>query len=355
MATAVRPPSLEEGMEDRAAAALGQVKSRLTKAFIGVALAFVLCFWQQDFVLQTVNRPFETAQDTIAARGAPGGDGGALQQAARFNAEVGGALRSVGPALTSVGVSLEQLADAEGVSPAERARVAQAVARIEVAVAALREAAAAVPTDTERRPVTLGVAEPFTTTLSVALYGALLLSLPLLIYQGAALLVPLLPRPSRTIVVPLLALSPVLFVGGVLFSYYQVLPRALAFLQGFNDAEFDTLLRARDYYSLSTLLMGATGVLFMLPVVILGVTRTGLVTPRQLRDGRGYAILALAVITAVVTPTPDPITMLLLMVPLVVLYELSILLATWVDRLRPPSEDADGPGADPPAPEAKDL
>jgi sec-independent protein translocase protein TatC len=129
---------------------------------------------------------------------------------------------------------------------------------------------------------------------------------------------------------------PVLFLGGVAFGYFVVLERAIAFLQNFNDDNFDILVQARDYYKFCILFVGAIGLLFQIPVAVLAITRTGIMTPRQLRKNRGYAILAIAVIAAVATPTPDPITMTLSMAPLIVLYELSILLALWLDRVRPP-------------------
>jgi sec-independent protein translocase protein TatC len=111
----------------------------------------------------------------------------------------------------------------------------------------------------------------------------------------------------------------------------MVLPNAINFLQNFNDDNFDILLQARDYYKFSIMVLAAMGVLFQVPIGILAVTRVGIVTPRQLRQNRRYAILVIAVV-AMLLPGQDPVTMLLLMLPLVVLFEGSILLATLVDR-----------------------
>jgi sec-independent protein translocase protein TatC len=204
------------------------------------------------------------------------------------------------------------------------------------AIEAQRAAAAGVPRDTASNPITLGVTEPFTQTISVSFYAGLLLALPLLLYQLYAFLIPAFTPSERRVAVPIMALVPLLFLGGIAFGYFVVLERAIAFLQNFNDDNFDILVQASTYYKFCLVFLGAIGLLFQIPVAVLAVTRTGIVTPRQLRKNRGYAILAIAVIAAVATPTPDPITMTLSMGPLIVLYELSILLALWLDRVRPP-------------------
>jgi sec-independent protein translocase protein TatC len=129
-----------------------------------------------------------------------------------------------------------------------------------------------------------------------------------------------------------MGLAPVLFLGGVAFAYFLVLPRAIAFLQTFNDDSFDILLQARDYYRFAVLLVGGIGLMFEMPLVVMAITRTGMVSTRQLRANRGYVILGIAIVAAIATPTPDPVTMTLAMGPLVLLFELSILLAAWTDR-----------------------
>jgi sec-independent protein translocase protein TatC len=135
--------------------------------------------------------------------------------------------------------------------------------------------------------------------------------------------------------VPIMLLVPLLFLAGLAFGYFVVLERAIAFLQNFNDDNFDILVQASTYYKFVILFLGAIGLLFQIPVAVLAVTRTGILTTKQLRKGRGYAILGIAVLAAVATPTPDPVTMTLAMGPLILLYEASILLARWLDRVSP--------------------
>jgi sec-independent protein translocase protein TatC len=176
------------------------------------------------------------------------------------------------------------------------------------------------------RLLTLGISEPFTTTMTVAAYGAFLLSLPIILYQAYAYLLPALSHQQRRIVTPLLLLVPILFITGVVFGYVVVLPAATKFLLNFNDTQFNIQVRARDYYSFFGTTLLACGIVFQVPVGVLAVTRLGIVKVHQLQKNRRYAYLACAVIAAAL-PGVDPISMLLETAPLIALYELSIVLA----------------------------
>ena len=177
-----------------------------------------------------------------------------------------------------------------------------------------------------KKLITFGVTEPFTTTLTVTVYGALILSLPILIYQVYAYVLPAFSDRERRVVLPILIMAPFLFVAGIAFAYFVVMPAALKFLLNFNQSQFNTQVRARDYYSFFSTTMLAGGLVFQLPMAILAVTRLGLVSVAQLRSNRRYAYLAIAIVAAAL-PGVDPVSMLIEMVPLLVLYELSILLA----------------------------
>jgi sec-independent protein translocase protein TatC len=183
-----------------------------------------------------------------------------------------------------------------------------------------------------RQPITLGVTEPFTTTLTVSMWFALLFSLPLFLYQAYAFVMPAFRPEEKRVVAPLMLLIPVLFACGVLFGYYVVVPPAVKILQNFNSASFDVLVQAKPYYSFVILALVSMGVLFQIPIAVLALTRAGVVSVDQLRRNRRYAIVVIAVL-AMLLPTIDPVTMLLEMLPLLVLYEMSILLASWLDRV----------------------
>jgi sec-independent protein translocase protein TatC len=174
--------------------------------------------------------------------------------------------------------------------------------------------------------ITFGVTEPFTTTLTVTVYGALILSMPILLFQLYAYVLPAFSESERRVVLPILVAAPVLFAAGIAFSYFVVMPAAVKFLLNFNNDQFNVQVRARDYYSFFSTTMLAGGVIFQLPLAILAVVRLGIVSVAQLRSNRRYAYLLIAIVAAAL-PGVDPISMLLEMVPLLVLYELSILLA----------------------------
>lgn len=187
------------------------------------------------------------------------------------------------------------------------------------------------PLPNGRQPITFGVTEPFMTTLTVSAYAAILLSLPVILYQVYAFVLPAFSPSERRIALPLLLLVPVLFAGGVAFGYFVVLPAAVKFLLNFNDSQFNIQIRAREYYSFAAMTLFVLGMLFQVPVGILALTRLGIITPRQLRRYRRHAIVANAII-AMALPGTDPVTMLLELMPLLALYELSILLATIFGR-----------------------
>jgi sec-independent protein translocase protein TatC len=193
------------------------------------------------------------------------------------------------------------------------------------------------PLGSGREPITLSPAEAFTTTLTVAAYFALLLSLPVLLYQAYAFVLPAFTPREKRVARPLLLLMPLLFIGGVVFGFFIVIPAALDFLLDFNTDQFQNEIRARDYYSFISLTLISIGVLFQIPVAILAMVRLGITTPQKLRKNRRYAILVIAVLAALL-PGVDPVTMVIEMVPLVLLFELSILLASAFGR---PSADAD--------------
>lgn len=192
--------------------------------------------------------------------------------------------------------------------------------------------------------VTLGVAEPFTTTLTVAAYAAIVLALPVLLYQLYAFVLPAFSPGERKVALPLLLMIPVLFVAGVAFAYFVVVPAALQFLLNFNANQFNTQLRAREYYSFITLTCASVGLVFQVPVGILAASRLGLTTPAKLRKNRRYAVLVSAIVAAAL-PGVDPVTMLLETVPLVLLYEASIWLSVLFGTPAESSEPVPSPSS----------
>jgi sec-independent protein translocase protein TatC len=311
MATRLKPV----GHEDRLSLVehLDELRTRIIICLFAFAVCFAVCLWQDDFILDTVNRPLAhaTQRDCNTFRQDP------LEQSTCWQQS----MKALTERLARLSRSLAGSASAQPELRREAAEVARAA----------DAAVAATPRGSPRRPVTLGVGEPFTATITVAAYAAILISLPLLLYQLYAFVLPAFSPTERKVALPLMLGVPFLFLAGVVFGYLVALPAAVTFLQNFNDQNFDILLQARDYYRFAVMLMAVMGLLFQLPVVILAATRLGIVTTRQLRRNRGYALLVIAVVAAVL-PGTDPITMLSMMLPMVLLYEVSILLSALLDR-----------------------
>ena len=159
--------------------------------------------------------------------------------------------------------------------------------------------------------------------------------MPVLIYQIYAYVLPAFSDAERRVVTPILLLAPLLFLVGVAFAYFVVMPAAVKFLLGFNESQFNIQVRARDYYSFFSTTMLAGGVIFELPLAIIAVTRLGIVSVDQLTSNRRYAYLLIAIVAAAL-PGVDPVSMLLEMVPLLILFELSILLARAFEKRAAP-------------------
>jgi sec-independent protein translocase protein TatC len=190
------------------------------------------------------------------------------------------------------------------------------------------------------QPNTLGPAEAFYTTLTNSAYAALLISAPVILYQLYAFILPAFSPSERKVALPLLLLVPVLFIAGVVFCYFVVLTPAMKFLLNFNADEFNTQVRARDYYSFVTMVMLAMGLGWQIPVGVLAACKIGITSADKLRRGRRYAVVVIVVLASLL-PTLDPLTLILESIPMYLLYELSIVLASaWG---RPFSEIGDQP------------
>ena len=180
------------------------------------------------------------------------------------------------------------------------------------------------------KPVTFSPIEPFATSIMVSLWAGLLLALPIVLWQLWAFLAPALEeRRQRSVVVPV-AFATVLGVGGVLFGYFVILNPAIHFLTNYDSSYYNIQIRARDYYRFVSFVLLGVAVAFEVPVFVLALVRLRILSAAQLRHTWRVGVFVMTVI-GVILPGVDPVSTLLSVIPLVVLYVLSIGLATFLE------------------------
>ena len=190
-----------------------------------------------------------------------------------------------------------------------------------------------------------GLPEAFFTYLKVAFLAGIMAASPVLIYQFWMFVAPGLYRKERKLLLPIVILSTFFFVGGALFGYFFVFPIGFKFFLGFANENIQALPSMKEYLSFSSKLLIAFGLAFELPLVLTGMARMGIVTDKFLKKNRKYAILLFFIGAAIITP-PDVVSQILMALPLMVLYELSIIGARIFQPKRS-DEEADDEADDP--------
>ena len=183
------------------------------------------------------------------------------------------------------------------------------------------------------RPVTLGIAEPFTTTITVCLYAGLVMALPIVLWQVWSFFAPAIEAKIERKILFLCMCSVALAAAGVAFGYEILLPRAIHFLTNYDTTHFDNLIQAKPYYNFVVTILVGIVVIFQTPLVILGLVAIGVLSSRTLRKQRrlGYFITAAV---ALALPGPDLVTTFLELLPMWLLFEASIWLAWLYERRR---------------------
>ena len=187
------------------------------------------------------------------------------------------------------------------------------------------------PLPEDKEIVTFGVTEPFFTSIKVSLYAGFALALPVVLYQLWAFLAPAMEEHAQRIIAGFVAFATALFAGGVAFGYFVVLPRAIDFLTSFNSELFDIQIRANYYFSFVSLALVGLGLVFEMPIFILALVRLQILSAERLRRNRRMGIF-IVVLVAVLLPTVDPVSLAFEVVPMLVLFELSIWLASVMER-----------------------
>jgi sec-independent protein translocase protein TatC len=292
---------------------LDELRTRLIVSLLVIAAAFGICFTQNHRLLSLMNAPLaHQTQKQVRAGHGPLGSTYTLQLSTRDVA-------------TQLGAVVRVL-DAEH----QPAAVSSSLSKVQQHLKTDLKRLSAAPTGD--KPVTLGIGEPFFTTVTVTLIFALILSLPVLLLQAYGFFMPAFEPAQRRRMLPIMFSIPFLFATGVAFGYLVVLPASLHFFQNFNSAQFNVLVQASQYYQFAATILLAMGLLFQVPVAILAVTSAGIVTPKQLRHNRRYAVLACGLVAAVIPG--DAITMVLEILPLYLLFELGVMISSITARRR---------------------
>ena len=188
----------------------------------------------------------------------------------------------------------------------------------------------ATPVGGASKLVSIEITENIAIFMKVSILGGFILGMPFIIYQVVAFILPGLKRNERMWLMIMVPFATLLFVAGVAFTWFVMLPTAVPFLTGFLG--ITTQVRPQNYFDFITRLMFWIGLCFELPLIIMFLAKLKFVTAKQLLNGWRYAVVVIAIVAAAVTPTVDPVNMGLVMVPLMGLYIISIVLASIVGR-----------------------
>jgi len=178
-----------------------------------------------------------------------------------------------------------------------------------------------------QRLVALSPTENFTTYMRVSLFSGLALAMPVLLYEVYAYIDPALRPHERRFLLTLGPFALILFVVGMAFCYFVLLPSSIKFLINFGSEVIENQLRASEYISFVTTFILAMGLVFEIPIIIFGLTKVGVLKRSWLAKQRRYVFLLVFVVGAIITPTPDPFNQTIVAVPMYLLFELGLLLA----------------------------
>ena len=183
-----------------------------------------------------------------------------------------------------------------------------------------------------------GLTEAFFNYLKISFVAGLILASPIVLYQVWKFISPGLYQSEKKYVAPFVIVASVLFAAGVCFCYFLVLPPAFKFFTEFSTDFLKPMLTLKEYLSLSLKLLIVFGLMFEIPVVLFFLAKMGVITPVQLAKKRKYAVLIFFIAAAILTPTPDAFTQIMMAIPMIVLYEVGIIVIRLSIR---PKKDAE--------------
>ncbi len=333
---------------------LDELRKRLVKAVLILIGSFLICFYFANPIFEFLSIPIlkalnEVQRARLPVSGVTGeeqlrplseireGDNG------RYTISIDTAIgATVLPAGTSVGAEVTRdSAGKLGLFTTEPIFTNNAIVPkgVRLPVEYIDDIAKSQPNADSKMTITTAP-ENFTLLVTVSLYAAIALALPLLLWQVWGFISPALYKHERRYVTPFIGLSTISFVVGAAFAYYILFPPAVNFLLNVGEGQFQFQLRATDYLDFITIIMLAMGLIFQMPAITYVLARIGLVTPGLLIRSWKISLIIILIVAAVVSPTADIINMMLFATPMMVLYVVSILIAWFFSRKRKTDAEA---------------
>ncbi|MGH9845647.1 MAG: twin-arginine translocase subunit TatC [Blastocatellia bacterium] len=322
---------------------LDELRKRLVQSVLGIAIAFALCFAFSKYIYNFLQVPVKAQlqKQRKAMQKAQGQlDPALVKEGERalytFTEEtaVGGVKDSFGrtvgaakiPLGTTVPVKRVQVDGKPAFVLADQWVVARTILPAETPIAKIfQEGESKLYDDESSQLIVRGVTSPFMIYVQVALYAGIALAIPFLFYQIWAFISPGLYKHERKYITPVLTMATVFFALGATFAYKIGFPAAADYLLGLaEEGGFRTLLDAEEYLNLIMIIMIGAGIVFQIPTISFVLGRIGLITPGMMLRGWRYAIMAIMIIAAVLTPTPDAFSMMMFAGPMIALYFLSV-------------------------------
>lgn len=325
---------------------LDELRRRLVNSVIIVIIAFIICFYFSDTIFRFLSVPIRRELSAAVRRDLPmkglSGEEKILPLSNLNEGDTGVYVfdrsTKLGPSVIAPGTSVSASVgkDAEGVPGVFTAEpIVTSNGVIPTGVRLPVEIAAGTTNEPppEEELIVTTAAESFTLLVSVSLYSAIALSVPLLLWQVWGFISPALYKHERAYVTPFIMLSSISFVLGAAFAYYILFPPAVRYLLSLGE-DFRLLLRATDYFDFITLIMLAMGVIFQMPAVTYVLSRIGIISAGLLLRSWKIAIVVILIVAALVSPTGDIPNMMLFAAPMMALYVVSIGIAWFFGRKR---------------------
>lgn len=322
----------QEGLQMSFLDHLDELRKRLVHSVIAIAVAFGLCFYFSDYIFNFLAVPVKqqlrrlrlTAQ---AANGQPDLNQLKDGETAQYTFAQDGAVNKVKvPIGTTIQVKAVRANDKTSLVLAAPWAVGKSVLSAGTPLSQiLAQGGGEVFYDENEDLVINKVGGAFSLYMTIALYTGIALAIPFLLYQVWAFIAPGLYKHEKKYAVPVVMMAAVFFSLGAAFAYKVVFPRACDYLLGLQEeGRFRTLINAEDYFDLIIMIMIGMGVVFQIPTLSFLLGRVGLMTPRVMLKSWRYAVVIIAIIAALLTPTPDATTMIMFATPMLALYFLSV-------------------------------